>query len=151
MIAAVFAQNGVLLDDDILGTRKISFQPFYSMKRREIRLWNWNVFKKRIWGYLLVLTWICLFFVHQINIFYVFYNPKFAHKSFKRILWLQVKKLSLEMYSFSPIFFIIFHHLNFLLLQCLKWGYLITFIYTREFLRTVDRYRKKNVACIFLY
>ena len=38
MIAAVFAQNGVLLDDDILGTRKISFQPFYSMKRREIRL-----------------------------------------------------------------------------------------------------------------
>ena len=56
MFAAVFAQNGVLLDDDILGTRKISFQPFYSMKRREIRLWNLDVFKKRIWGCLLVLT-----------------------------------------------------------------------------------------------
>ena len=55
MIAAVFAQNGVLLDDDILGTRKISFQPFYSMKRREIRLWKRNIFKKVEYGV------ICLF------------------------------------------------------------------------------------------
>ena len=35
MIAAVFAQNGVLLDGDIHGMRKISFQPFlFNEKKR---------------------------------------------------------------------------------------------------------------------
>ena len=36
MFALAFAQNDVVLDDDILGRRKISFQPFEKQRNKSI-------------------------------------------------------------------------------------------------------------------
>ena len=44
MFAAVFAQNGALLDDDILGTRKISFQPFLFIEKKRNKVMKFRCF-----------------------------------------------------------------------------------------------------------